>query len=150
MDGVSLYILAGGMSALVTLLIVSGHSRVWWLDDRKLLLLFASFFLWPALLLMFWYKRQRAVGDKPVPHPVLWMHDREAPVYLRFLGRAWRIPFRHRRVRTLGRLTFLIRPRPTLDAPLLFSRGRMIITPLFCQVQVCWRGNTSVSTAQMF
>ena len=105
---------------------------------------------WPVVPLRFWARRQRAVWRTPIPHAVLWLHDVEAPGVLR-VGR-FRFPlrWRHRRVMVLGPLTFLLRPRPTLDAPILLAPGRVILTPLVCQVQVLWRSNTAVPNRALF
>lgn len=133
---------------LIGTLVALGRARPARTTDVPAFLL--TVLLWPAVTLRLWAARQRAVWRTPVPHAVLWLHDVEGPGRVR-VGR-WSRPvhWRHRRVWFLGPLTFLVRPRPTVDAPVLLAPGRVILTPLLCQVQVLWRSNTGMPNRAMF
>ena len=99
--------------------------------------------LWPVSLLLCWVNRQHTIWQKATPHPLLWMHDTERPSeYHLISGLSIRCQWRHRRVYPLGNWVVLFRPRPTLEAPLLLGKGRLILTPLLCQLHLCW-GKTS-------
>ncbi|WP_146009634.1 hypothetical protein [Deinococcus planocerae] len=144
MDGSSWYLLAGGLVAAI--LAASFHrARIDWRENKRLLLLvLTSVFLWPLVLIMLWLDRQRVMVRKSVPHVILWLSDVEGPTRWRVFGREVRLRWRHRRALVLGPLTLLVRPRPTLDAPLLFAPGRVIVTLLLFQVQVLWRHHGKV------
>ncbi|BDP44529.1 hypothetical protein DAETH_44980 (plasmid) [Deinococcus aetherius] len=144
MDGSPWYLLTGTLVA-ATLAASFHRAHVDWRENQRLLLLvLASAFLWPLVLVMLWLDRQRVMVRTTVPHVILWLSDVEGPTRLRVFRREVRLRWRHRRALVLGPLTLLVRPRPTLDAPLLFAPGRVILTPLLFQVQVLWRHHGKV------
>ena len=102
--------------------------------------------LWPLTLLLCWIKREGVIWRRATPHPLLWMHDTERPgTYHLGFGMVLRLPWRHRRAYPLGHWVVLLRPRPTLEAPLLLGKGRIIFTPLLFQLHLCWGKTSTVS-----
>lgn len=104
---------------------------------------------WPLSLLLFWSCRQRCIWHKATPHPVLWLHDTERRRYTLF-KRTITLPWRHRKVILCGPLVILLRPRPTFDAPILLGKGRLILTPLLFQLQLCWGKTSNVHPRDLF
>lgn len=120
------YLIISLSAALLSLLgsktrLTTAH---WW--GALFILLF-----WPIAGVMSWARRERAAWRSPALHPVLWLHQTERRSRVR-------MPWRHRRVYSVGPLVIFLRPRPTLDWPLLLTPERLTLTPLLFQIHFQW------------
>lgn len=136
MDALAWYFSFGVGTTLIALavLVRSGRAPNGWKGIAAMII---GALFWPLALLSLWYERQKAIWTAQELPPKVWLKEPERSGKYHLHPRV-QVIIKHapRRMRQWNGLTFLIRPRPTIDAPVLLSPHRLILTFLFCQVTI--------------
>ncbi|AFD27830.1 type II secretion system protein [Deinococcus gobiensis] len=126
-----IYSVLGLLITMVGILNMPRHK--WPTSFRGVLALLLGSLFWPVVLLALWYDQQRATWKEPPPTPKVWLKVKEQSGAYTLGPLTLIIRYRPRRCRTSGRWTILVRPRPSLNAPLLIRRQGFSINLLFRQ-----------------
>ncbi|KQR17923.1 type II secretion system protein [Deinococcus sp. Leaf326] len=131
MSILAIYSVLGLLITMVGILNMPRHK--WPTNFKGVLALVLGSLFWPVVLLALWYDRQRATWKEAPPVPKAWLKVKEQSGAYTLGPVTLIVRYRPRRCRTSGRWTILVRPRPSLDAPLLIRRQGFSINLLFRQ-----------------
>lgn len=126
-----IYSVLGLLITMVGILNMPRHK--WPTSFRGVLALLLGSLFWPVVLLALWYDRQRATWKEAPPTPKVWLKVKEQSGAYTLGPVTLIVRYRPRRCHTSGRWTILVRPRPSLDAPLLIRRQGLSVNLLFRQ-----------------